>query len=134
MTALYIPTQSEIDHAREGMAVTYSGDTARIERAAQLIAAGAIDYISSGIGWSVASQRTTRRQDPEDPEPKAYMVTSTSCGCYDHMLRASAIGACGDVRQRVIRVIFAHAFSLQCVTSPPLNRPPSTVRHSVPVQ
>lgn len=112
MTALYIPTQQEIDHAREGMAVTYTGDTARIERAAALIAAGAIDYISSGIGWSVASQRTTRRQDPEDPEPKAYMVTSTSCGCYDHMLRASAIGACGE-HTITVRPACKHIYSVQ---------------------
>lgn len=109
---LYIPTQPEIDHVREQMTVAFTGDGKRIERAAQLLAAGAMDYISNGIGWSVQSQRQTKRQDPQDPEPVAYMVSSTACGCYDHMLRASATGQCGD-QAITVRPACKHIYAVQ---------------------
>jgi hypothetical protein len=127
VTTLYQPTQAEIDHAAEAMTVAYTGDSARIARAAQLIAAGAVEYTFSdwtaefGIqpfadstvtGWAVRSQRNTRRQDPEEPEPTHYAVTSTSCGCYDHMLRASAIGNCGD-QTITVRPACKHIFAVQ---------------------
>lgn len=125
MTALYIPTQAEIDHAREGMTVSYTGDTARIDRAAQMLAAGAVNYTfsdwlaefgidpypnSTATGWAVRSQRSTRRRDSEEPE--FYAVTSTSCGCYDHMLRASAIGACGE-HTITVRPACKHIYAVQ---------------------
>lgn len=125
MTALYIPSQAEIDHAREDMVVHYTGDTARIDRAAQLLTAGAVNYTFSdwlaefGIdpypkstvtGWAVRSQRSPRRGDSEEPE--FYAVTSTSCGCYDHMLRASAIGACGE-HTITVRPACKHIYAVQ---------------------
>ena len=96
MSHLYIPSQTEIDHEVEQMVVKYTGDKARIERAAALLATGAVDYISNGIGWSVKSQAKPKPSDPADAEPIAYAVTSTSCGCYDFLNRVSAQGRCAD--------------------------------------
>ena len=47
MTTLYRPTREEIDHAAEAMTVAYTGDTARIDRAVQLIE-GSMLVASSG--------------------------------------------------------------------------------------
>lgn len=112
MTTLYRPTQYEIDHAAERMTVAYTGDSKRIAKASQLIADGAVDYISHGIGWSVESQRSSRRQDPEDLEPLAYMVSATACACPDHMIRASARGQCGD-QTITVRPACKHIYAVQ---------------------
>lgn len=127
MTALYIPTQSEIDHAAEQMTVTYTRDAKRIERAKDLIAAGAVEYTfsdwvaefgiqpfenSSVTGWAVRSLMKTMHRDPENPEPTHYAVTSTSCSCYDHMLRASAIGTCGE-HTITVRPACKHIYAVQ---------------------
>lgn len=127
MTTLYQPTQTEIDHAAEAMTVAYTGDARRIDRAVQLIAAGAVGYTfadwteefgippfanSTATGWTVESQRGQRRQDPENQEPTHYPVTSTACSCYDHMLRASAIGACGD-QTITVRPACKHIYAVQ---------------------
>jgi hypothetical protein len=113
MTHLYQPTQNEIDHAAEEMTLAYTKDTKRIERAAQLLTAGAVDYMSNGIGWSVASQRNaTTTQDPQDPEPLAYNVTSQSCGCYDHLNRSAARGQCGD-QTVTVRPACKHIYAMQ---------------------
>ena len=111
-TSLYRPSQQELDHAMEEMTIKYAGDAKRIFRARQLIEAGAVDYISQGIGWSVDSQRNKRQQDPEDIEPRHYWVSSTNCGCYDHLLRESAIGHCGD-QQVVVHCACKHIFAVQ---------------------
>lgn len=128
MTALlYHPTQNEIDHAAEQMTVHYTRDAKRIERAKDLIAAGAVEYTFSdwvaqfGIqpfenstvtGWAVRSLTKAQHHDPENPEPTHYAVTSTSCSCYDHMLRASAIGACGE-HMITVRPACKHIYAVQ---------------------
>jgi hypothetical protein len=102
MTHLYAPTTAEITAVADAMTLAYAADTKRIEKAAQLIAAGHVSYISNGIGWSVKSQRKAAvTTDPADQEPEAYAVTSTSCGCYDFLNRVSAQGRCADQQIKV---------------------------------
>ena len=111
-TTLYQPSPAEIAAAAESMTATYAGDAGRIERAKQLIADGAVSYVSNGIGWSVDSQRDSRKQDPQDVEPKNYLVSSVSCSCADHMFRAAAIGRCGD-QQVVVNAACKHIYAVQ---------------------
>jgi hypothetical protein len=85
MTApLYTPSAQEIASAS---AAAITGEAGRIQRAAALVAAGAVSYLGEGLGWSVASQRSQRRQDPQEPEPMHYTVSGDHCGCYDYLNR-----------------------------------------------
>lgn len=72
---LYIPSQTEIDHAIAGL--FGDGDETGARRyldAAALLSAGAIAYCE-GDGWTVASQGS-------QPGTR-YHVTGTRCTCYD---------------------------------------------------
>lgn len=89
---LYTPTAQEIETAA---AAAMTGEAGRIQRAADLVAAGAVHYISQELGWAVMSQRNKRQQDPEDLEdledlePKFYTVCNSGCSCYDYLNRGA---------------------------------------------
>jgi hypothetical protein len=81
---LYTPSAQEITAAASA---AMTGEAGRIQRAADLVAAGAVSYLGEGLGWSVASQRHLRRQDQQDPEPMHYQPSGDHCGCYDYLNR-----------------------------------------------